>query len=472
MKKNVDNQTIELYNAVKAAYFKYMPGLVRDNKYLKPLSVDMMTQLVNGRNVDNITIAEGTDLKQTIDLIPGFTCSLCSLPRIYKQVARLVGATCEKITITNTLPPYGITPEAATAKDNKKVYSLIKKVCKYDDLRIMSGVIYHDAARRCAVWTDAHKMICSPALYNPAAGGLCVDADGLTIGYRFPNYSIAVPDYKDCYELDTAAIIANCENALTTSNALAKTGRSNEELYLFNAGMIDGAPIGLDCRFLPFLKVVSGAIYAIHASRPLVGKLSDGGFILLMPRLVKQEKTPLNENTILYNEYTCIKGLAPVATASTHAAFVPAIVTEDTTKDTATEEQPEMTIETATETQPEAPTETITDAPTETETDRLPDNEQNNDTGHNTPLYKAETMIIKHCILHCQQSRSRRSPSPLQPLPPQSKRLQPPQSKMLHAQPLPPPIKKPTQTQTRPREQPRTRGQLQTLHQQPRMSTA
>lgn len=209
--------------------------------------------------------------------------------------------------------------------------------------------------------------------------------------------------------------------------------------------------------------------------RIVENNIKNSGLSLLIPdknkviNLIESYQCGVLALPRIYNDLCKLVGEKPIEIITVN-------ITNNLTTEAATEAPTETVTETptdaATETQPEVATETATEAPTETETDRLPDNEQNNDTGHNTPLYtveQVETMTTQHCMLHCQQSRSRRRLSPLQPLPPQSKMLQPPQSKMLQAQPLPPPIKKPTQIQPQPREQPQTRRQLQTLHQRPIM---
>ena len=87
MKKNIDEMTAKLFTAVKTAYLRECSGLVRNNGKCQPVTVDMMAQLLNGRQVDKLYVAEGTDTNKVIDLMEGYSCGLASLPRIYKQVA-------------------------------------------------------------------------------------------------------------------------------------------------------------------------------------------------------------------------------------------------------------------------------------------------------------------------------------------------------------------------------------------------
>lgn len=130
MKKNIDQMTADLYNATKAAYLREFSGIIRNNGKCQPVTVDMMAQIVNGRSMDGLALAEGTDTKKVIDLMPGYSCGLASLPRIYKQVARLAGETCEKITVGGAvLNAYGLTDEQLNAKENKKILAVLKKYC-------------------------------------------------------------------------------------------------------------------------------------------------------------------------------------------------------------------------------------------------------------------------------------------------------------------------------------------------------
>jgi hypothetical protein len=188
MKKNIDEMTAKLFTAVKTAYLQECSGLVRNNGKCQPVTVDMMAQLANGRSVDGLALAEGTDTKKVIDLMPGYSCGLSSLPRIYKQVARIAGETCEKITVGGAvLNAYGLTDEQLNAKENKKILAVLKKYCpapRKNDSREMQPFkmgVYHDSRRRCAVWTDAHILIVAPWLYNDAAAGYIVAADGTKI---------------------------------------------------------------------------------------------------------------------------------------------------------------------------------------------------------------------------------------------------------------------------------------------------
>ena len=311
--------TAKLFTAVKTAYLRECSGLVRNNGKCQPVTVDMMAQLLNGRQVDKLHVAEGTDTNKVIDLMEGYSCGLASLPRIYKQVARLAGETCEKIAVyQDALQPYGFDYEAAANKDNKKVVAVIKKYCKVDDLRPYIGVVYHDAERHNAVWTDAQIMIVSKALYNPAAAGRCVDANGLELeGYRYPNYAAVVPDFSTCYRFNGADVVANCTESLATAKSLKKANGNRDEYDIFNAGMVEGRPACFNVNFLPFFKLIESPMYILPDSHKMAGYLHHGdGFILMMPINKKAaEESHLDEKTVYLQEETRIARRVETAAA-------------------------------------------------------------------------------------------------------------------------------------------------------------
>lgn len=319
MKKNIDEMTAKLFTAVKTAYLRECSGLVRNNGKCQPVTVDMMAQLLNGRQVDKLHVAEGTDTNKVIDLMEGYSCGLASLPRIYKQVARLAGETCEKIAVyQDALQPYGFDYEAAANKDNKKVVAVIKKYCKVDDLRPYIGVVYHDAERHNAVWTDANVMIVSKALYNPAAAGRCVDANGLELeGYRYPNYAAVVPDFSTCYRFNGTDVVANCTESLATAKSLKKANGNRDEYDIFNAGMVEGRPACFNVNFLPFFKLIESPMYILPDSHKMAGYLHHGdGFILMMPISKKAaEESHLDEKTVYLQDETRIARRVETAAA-------------------------------------------------------------------------------------------------------------------------------------------------------------
>ena len=319
MKKNIDEMTAKLFTAVKTAYLRECSGLVRNNGKCQPVTVDMMAQLLNGRQVDKLQVAEGTDPNKVIDLMEGYSCGLASLPHIYKQVARLAGESCEKITVyQDALQPYGFDYEAAANKDNKKVVAVIKKYCKVDDLRPYIGVVYHDAERHNAVWTDANVMIVSKALYNPAAAGRCVDANGLELeGYRYPNYAAVVPDFSTCYRFNGADVVANCTESLVAAKSLKKANGNRDEYDIFNAGMVEGRPACFNVNFLPFFKLIESPMYILPDSHKIAGYLHHGdGFILMMPISKKAaEESHLDEKTVYLQDDTRIARRVETAAA-------------------------------------------------------------------------------------------------------------------------------------------------------------
>ena len=341
MAKNTDPQTLALFQAVKAAYFKHLPGTIRNNADGRPVSVDMMDKIINGKPIDGITIAEDTDTKQIIDIMPGYRCSLQALPRIYKGVARLSGETAEKIQMAkNTLPPFGILPQMATAKENKKAFALIKKYCKPDTIRPYFGYVFHDPARRCAVWSNGYALICSRNLYNPAAAGLCVDMEGMTApdGFKYPKYADCIPEFINPYRLNTDTVINNCA-AVPASKT--KKLDYNQSPTPFNIGIIEGEPVGFNPAFLPFFKAIESNIYirAKYTSRMAAGWFGHGGgFILLMPCTIPEE-CKLSENVVYHDPDTdtIINGHVQTGDTVKTISFLPSIEeTPATAQDTAT----------------------------------------------------------------------------------------------------------------------------------------
>jgi len=375
MAKNTDPQTLALFQAVKAAYFKHLPGTIRSNADGRPVSVDMMDKILNGRPIDGITIAEDTDTKQVIDIMPGYRCSLQALPRIYKGVARLAGETAEKIQMAkNTLPPFGILPQIATAKENKKAFTLIKKYCKPDTIRPYFGYVFHDPARRCAVWSNGYALICSRNLYNPAAAGLCVDMEGMTApnGFKYPKYADCIPEFINPYSLNTDTVINNCA-AVPASKT--KKLDNNQSPTPFNIGIIEGEPVGFNPAFLPFFKAIESNIYirAKYSSRMAAGWFGHGGgFILLMPCTIPEE-CKLSENVVYHDPETdtVINGYVQTGDTVKTISFLPSIEeTPATAQDTATASQDTATATETTTAEPQpAPIPTASqDTTTATET--------------------------------------------------------------------------------------------------------
>jgi len=353
MKKNIDEMTAKLFTAVKTAYLRECSSLVRNNGKCQPVTVDMMAQLLNGRPVDKLQVAEGTDPNKVINLMEGYSCGLSSLPRIYKQVARLAGESCEKIAVyQDALQPYGFDYEAAANKDNKKVVAVIKKYCKVDDLRPYIGVVYHDAERHNAVWTDANVIIVSKALYNPAAAGRCVDANGLELeGYRYPNYAAVVPDLSTCYRFNGADVVSNCTESLATAKSLKKANGNREEYDIFNAGMVEGRPACFNVNFLPFFKLIESPMYILPDSHKMAGYLHHGdGFILMMPISKKAaEESHLDEKTVYLQDDTRIARRVETAAAVSGVNLAAYLATAEK-------------VEKVEETAPAAEVETVADA--------------------------------------------------------------------------------------------------------------
>jgi hypothetical protein len=358
MAKNTDPQTLALFQAVKAAYFKHLPGTIRNNADGRPVSVDMMDKILNGRPIDGITIAEDTDIKQVIDIMPGYRCSLQALPRIYKGVARLAGETAEKIQMAkNTLPPFGILPQMATAKENKKAFTLIKKYCKPDTIHPYFGYVFHDPARRCAVWSNGYALICSRNFYNPAAAGLCVDMEGMTApdGFKYPKYADCIPEFINPYRLNTDTVINNCA-AVPASKT--KKLDYNQSPTPFNIGIIKGEPVGFNPAFLPFFKAIESNIYirSKYTSRMAAGWFGHGGgFILLMPCTIPEE-CKLSENVVYHDPETdtVINGYVQTGDTVKTISFLPSIEeTPATAQDTATASQETATATETTTAEPQ-----------------------------------------------------------------------------------------------------------------------
>jgi len=308
MKKNVDQMTADLYNATKAAYLREFSGIIRNNAKCQPVTVDMMAQLANGHGVDGLALADGTDLKKVIDLMPGYSCGLASLPRIYKQVARLAGETCEKITVGGAvLNAYGLTDEQLNAKENKKILATLKKYCpapRKNDSRqpwpYQMGV-YHDSRRRCAVWTNTRILIVAPWLYNDAAAGQIVAADGTKITdfegqpAKFPNWAPVVPDmsYKtakakkfDVYSVNAAAVAANAASVAAAVKGVKKA----KEYFVAARYASDGGIVAFAHAFAPWFALVDGNLYFKNAHTAAVGYIhtaAETGFILFMPMMLE-----------------------------------------------------------------------------------------------------------------------------------------------------------------------------------------
>ena len=303
--------TAKLFTAVKTAYLRECSGLVRNNGKCQPVTVDMMAQLLNGRSVDGIALAEGTDTKKVIDLMPGYSCGLDSLPRIYKQVARLAGETCEKITVGGAvLNAYGLTDEQLNAKENKKILAVLKKYCpapRKNDSREMQPFkmgVYHDSRRRCAVWTDARILIVAPWLYNDAAAGQIVAADGTKITdyegqpAQYPNWDKAVPDmsYKtaknkqfEVYSVNAADVAANAASV----SAMVKGVRMAKEHFIAARYASDGGIVAFAHAFAPWFSLVDGDLYFKNAYTAAVGYIhtaAANGFILFMPMMVEDDE--------------------------------------------------------------------------------------------------------------------------------------------------------------------------------------
>ena len=296
--------TADLYNATKAAYLREFSGIIRNNGKCQPVTVDMMAQLAIGHGVDGLTLAAGTDRKKVIDLMPGYSCVLASLPRIYKQVARMAGETCEKITVGGAvLNAYGLTDEQLKAKENKKILAALKKYCpapKKNDSREMSPFkmgVFHDSRRRCAVWTDSYILIVAPWLYNDAAAGQIVAADGTKItDYEgqpaiYPNWIKAVPDmsYKTAkkkqLEVYSAAASIIADNAANVAAAV-KGARMAKKYFVAARYASDGGIVAFSHTFAPWFSLVDGDLYFCNAHTAAVGYIhtaAGNGFILFMP---------------------------------------------------------------------------------------------------------------------------------------------------------------------------------------------
>jgi len=303
--------TAKLFTAVKTAYLRECSGLVRNNGKCQPVTVDMMAQLANGRSVDGLALADGTDTKKVIDLMPGYSCGLSSLPRIYKQVARLAGETCEKITVGGAvLNAYGLTDEQLNAKENKKILAVLKKYCpapRKNDSRLSWPYkmgVYHDSRRRCAVWTDARILIVAPWLYNDAAAGHIVAADGTKITdyegqpAKYPDWSKAVPDmsYKtakakkfEVYSVNAAAVAENAANVA----AMVKGVKKAKEHFIAARYASDGGIVAFAHAFAPWFSLVDGDLYFKNAHTAAVGYIhtaAANGFILFMPMMVEDDE--------------------------------------------------------------------------------------------------------------------------------------------------------------------------------------
>ena len=300
--------TAKLFTAVKAAYLRECSGLVRNNGKCQPVTVDIMAQIVNGRSVDGLALADGTDTKKVIDLMPGYSCGLSSLPRIYKQVARLAGETCEKITVGGAvLNAYGLTDKQLNAKENKKILAALKKYCpapRKNDSRqpwpYQMGV-YHDSRRRCAVWTNARILIVAPWLYNDAAAGHIVAADGTRITdfegqpAIYPNWAPVVPDmsYKtakakkfDVYSVNAAAVAANAASVAAAVKGVKKA----KEYFVAARYASEGGIVAFAHAFAPWFALVDGNLYFKNAHTAAVGYIhtaAETGFILFMPMMLE-----------------------------------------------------------------------------------------------------------------------------------------------------------------------------------------
>lgn len=81
----------------------------------------------------------------------------------------------------------------------KSKFNIYDWVAKGDDMRRSMHGVYHDPENKCAVATDGRVMFVSPAMYDPAHAGQCVDkygADALNGGeYAFPMYDKVLASY-------------------------------------------------------------------------------------------------------------------------------------------------------------------------------------------------------------------------------------------------------------------------------------
>lgn len=346
MKKNIDPQTAKLFEAVKTAYFRECSGIVRDNKELQPLTVDIMNQLLNGGNVNNMTIAEGVDVNKRIELMEGYSCGLASLPRIYKQVARLAGETCEKITVSpNQLEPYGFDWEIDWKEpNNKKLLAVLKKYCpaprKNDSRQRFAMGVYHDDKNHCAVFTDAHIMIVAPWLYNPAAAGRVVASTGALVGpcdempedlQRYPDWVRVIPDYQNeqkrwrleqpaeivnVYHVSAADVADNAATAAKISASIQKQHKTyTDESKMFVVARDENNLYFAGTEYSPVFGLVDGDLW-FSLTRAYCGNMASGGLVLIMPKKEPENIDIYKNGKNIYAEpeyNTVAAGRVPVA---------------------------------------------------------------------------------------------------------------------------------------------------------------
>lgn len=346
MKKNIDPQTAKLFEAVKNAYFRECSGIVRDNKELQPLTVDIMNQLLNGGNVNNMTIAEDVDRNKQITIMEGYSCSLASLPRIYKQVARLAGETCEKITVSpNQLEPYGFDWDVDWKEpNNKKLLAVLKKYCpaprKNDSRQRFAMGVYHDDKNHCAVFTDAHIMIVAPWLYNPAAAGRVVASTGALVGpcdempedlQRYPDWVRVIPDYQNeqkRWRLEHPAEIVNvyhvaaadvADNAATAAKIAASIQKQHktytDESKMFVVAKDENNLYFAGTEYSPVFGLVNGDLW-FSLTRAYCGNMASGGLVLIMPKKEPENIDIYKNGKNIYAEpeyNTVAAGRVPVA---------------------------------------------------------------------------------------------------------------------------------------------------------------
>ena len=348
MKKNIDPQTAKLFEAVKKEYFFQYSDILKSETCAN-VTVDQIIALLSGKWIDGLTFAEGvvvpycykTDMKvagktvelrcgllgSVVRLINGYTCSVESLPRIYKQLARLAGEKVETIAVgPRPMLAYGLTDAALKDKKNKKMLAMLKKYCVADDMRIFPGYVFHDDRRRCAVWSDGHILLVSPALYNPEAAGQMYDKNGQPVkgdNYKFPNYPAVVPDYNNCFSFDAATVARNMASVLPF---VPKSKYSTPTMIIAN---VDGVAAGVNPNFKPVFDCMPGRVYTTGHATPYIAPLGDSaadGFILVMPMYTEADGPIKN---VLYEDIEAeikVCGVVPDAEADSLPAILPPVV--------------------------------------------------------------------------------------------------------------------------------------------------
>lgn len=354
MKKNIDQTTAALFTAAKNEYLRNYSELLKSS-ICANITVDQVAALLNKKKIDGVKFSDDVKfdtieidthsircgvLGSVVRLVDGYSCSVEALPRIYKQLARLVGEKVETIAVgPRPMLAYGFTADALKDKGNKKIINVLKKYCK-KGFNEAHGYAFHDPARRCVVWTDAHIMIISPALYNPEAAGYMYDAKGVMYPapvvsagqnapqgeyFRYPNYAAAVPDYNECYSIEAARLVKNMAAVLP----FAPAGKYS--VPIMYAARLEGKTIGVNARYKTAFDAMPGRVYMSHPSRPFVAPLgadAAAGCILVMPCYVDQEP---DDNDLLYINLESsqeVRGVVPVADADTLAPMVPPVVAD------------------------------------------------------------------------------------------------------------------------------------------------